>query len=69
MISILNSPSAGKTEAVMEGSDREGAVGADLENSEREAGILGSYLFTENSLKIIENFTEKGVAVVTLTKP
>ena len=39
MISILNSPSAGKTEAVKEGSDREEAVGADLENSEREAGM------------------------------
>ena len=37
--------SAGKTEAIRGGSDREGAAGTDPENSEREAGILGSYLF------------------------
>ena len=43
-----------------------GDTGADSENSERggqdTCQLYGYYYFTENSLKIIEKITEKGVA-------
>ena len=43
-------------------------IGGNPENSEREDGTLGNYIdtiyFTENLLKIIQNFTAKGVATV-----
>ena len=43
-------------------------TGGNPENSEREDGKLGSYTdtiyFTENPLKIIQNFAPKGVAAV-----
>ena len=43
-------------------------TGGNPENSEREDGTLGNYIdtiyFTDNPLKIIQNFTAKGVAAV-----
>lgn len=48
-------------------------TGVDPENSEREDGKLGSYTdtiyFTEIPLKIIKNFTAKGVAAVHSANP
>ena len=48
-------------------------TGGNPENSEREDGTLGNYIdtiyFTENPLKIIQNFTTKGVAAVHSANP
>ena len=48
-------------------------TGENPENSEREDRTLGNYIdtisFTENPLKIIQNFTAKGVAAVHSANP
>ena len=50
-------------------------TGGNPENSEREDGTLGNYAdttgiyFTENPLKIIQNFIAKGVATVHSANP
>ena len=48
-------------------------TGGNPENLEREDGTLGNYIdtiyFTENPLKIIQNFMAKGVATVHSASP